>query len=80
MKVLVTYATRLGATAGIAEKIGEVLTQVGLQADVLPVKEVRDLAPYQAVVLGSAVYSFKWRKEAVRFLNANDQLSKVELK
>ncbi len=72
-KILVAYATRLGATAGIAEKIGEVLNQAGVQADVLPVKEVRDLTPYQAAVVGSAVYTFKWRKEAIRFLKANEK-------
>jgi menaquinone-dependent protoporphyrinogen oxidase len=73
MRVLVAYATRFGATAEIAEKIGQTLNQVGLQTDVLPVKDVRDLTPYQAIVLGSAVYSFKWRKEAVRFLRTNEK-------
>ena len=73
MRVLVTYATKYGATAGIAEKIGEVLNQAGLQTDVLPVKQVSDLSPYQAVVLGSAVYIGSWRKEAARFLKANEK-------
>jgi menaquinone-dependent protoporphyrinogen oxidase len=71
-KVLVAYATKHGATAEIAEKIGEVLRQRGLEADVLPVQEVKDLAPYPAVILGSAVYVGQWRKEAVEFLEANE--------
>jgi menaquinone-dependent protoporphyrinogen oxidase len=54
--ILVTYASKNGATAEIAEKIGEALRHAGLQADVLPVSGVRDLNPYQAVILGSAVY------------------------
>jgi menaquinone-dependent protoporphyrinogen oxidase len=74
MKVLVAYATKYGATAEVAEKIGEVLTQAGLQTDVLPVKEVRDLTPYQAVILGSAVYIGQWRKQAVKFLEASEQV------
>ncbi len=73
MKVLVTYATKHGATAEIAEKIGEVLTAEGLEADVLPVKQVGDLAPYTALILGSAVYVGRWRKEAVKFLEANEE-------
>ena len=73
LQVLVTYATKYGATAEIAEKIGEVLRQEGLAADVLPVKQVKDLAPYTAVILGSAVYIGRWRKEAVKFLETNEQ-------
>ncbi len=70
-KVLVAYASKHGATAEIAEKIGEVLARSGLEADVQPVKKVKDLAPYQAVILGSAVYIGMWRKDAVRFVKAN---------
>ena len=70
-QVLVAYATKYGATQGIAEKIGEVLQQAGLPAQVLPTDQVGDLSAYQAVVLGSAVYAGQWRKEAVKFLEAN---------
>lgn len=68
-KILVTYASKYGATREIAEKIGDVLRQTGLQTDVLPVDGVRDVNPYQAVILGSAIYIGKWPKEAVRFLH-----------
>ncbi|MBN1220058.1 MAG: flavodoxin domain-containing protein [Anaerolineae bacterium] len=74
IQVLVAYATKYGATAEIAEKIGEVLRQAGLQTDVLPAARVKDLTPYQAVVLGSAVYIGKWRKEAAKFLQANEKM------
>ena len=69
-KVLVAYATKYGATAGIAERIGQVLQEAGLPTDVLPAGRVRDLKPDRAVVLGSAVYMFHWRKEAARLLKA----------
>ena len=71
-QVLVAYATKYGATTEIAEKIGQVLREAGLQADVLPAAKVDDLGPYQAVVLGSAVYAGQWRKEAVTFLEAHE--------
>lgn len=70
--VLIAYATKYGATAEIAEKIGQVLKQATLHADVLPVERVSVLTPYTAVVLGSAVYAGQWRKEAVKFLEANE--------
>jgi menaquinone-dependent protoporphyrinogen oxidase len=72
-QVLVAYATKYGATAEIAEKIGQVLRQAGLRTDVLPANRVSDLTPYQAVVLGSAVYIGQWRKEAATFLKANEK-------
>jgi len=71
-QVLVAYATKYGATAEIAEKIGAVLRQADLSADVLPADRVGDLSAYEAVVLGSAVYIGQWRRQAVRFLQANE--------
>jgi menaquinone-dependent protoporphyrinogen oxidase len=71
-QVLVAYATKYGATAEIAERIGQVLRQAGLPTDVQPADRVSDLRSYKAVVLGSAVYIGRWRKEAVKFLKANE--------
>ena len=72
-QVLVVYASKYGATAEIAEKIAQVLRQAGLRTDVSPAGRIRDLTPYQAVVLGSAVYIGKWLKEAEKFLRANEK-------
>ena len=55
-KILVAYASKYGATAEIAEKISTVLNEAGLSTSVSSVKEVRGLASYDAVILGSAVY------------------------
>lgn len=71
-RVLVTYATKHGATGEIAEKIGEVLREAGLPTDVAPTYQVGDVTPYAAVVLGSAVYIGRWRKQAVKFLQDNE--------
>lgn len=73
-KVLVAYASKYGATKEIAEKIGLVLKEAGLDADVLPAGRVENMDPYQAVVLGSAVYIGGWRKEAARFLKTNEKM------
>ena len=74
MNILITYASKYGATQEIAEKIGEVIRQAGLQADILPIGSIQDLTPYEAVILGSAVYIGKWLKEAERFLQANEKI------
>ena len=72
-QVLVAYASKYGATQEIAEEIGQVFSHAGLSTDVLPIKLVSDLSRYQALIIGSAVYIGKWRKEAVRFLKANEK-------
>ena len=77
-RVLVAYATKYGATAEIARKIGEVLRQSGLPTDVKPASKVLDVEAYDAVVLGSAVYIGKWRKQAVKFLEAyQEELAEI---
>ena len=72
--ILVTYASKHGATAEIAKKIGETLTQAGFQTALADAKTIRDLSPYWAIVLGSAVYYGVWRKDAVKLLKANQQV------
>ena len=67
-KVLLAYASRYGSTAGIAEKIADVLRAAGHEVDLRPVGQVGGLDSYSAVILGSAVYYGSWRKEAEKFL------------
>ncbi len=54
-RVLVAYGSRAGSTAEVAQFIGEQLCAAGLAAEVRPAKEVRDVAGYAAVVMGSGV-------------------------
>jgi menaquinone-dependent protoporphyrinogen oxidase len=67
-KILVTYASPAGSTAGVAEAIGKTLTENGAQVEVLPMKDVKDLTPYWAVVAGSAIRGAKWLPEALQFM------------
>jgi menaquinone-dependent protoporphyrinogen oxidase len=70
-RILVTYASRAGATAGVAEAIGQTLIDGGASVDVRPVQEVHDLGPYSAVVVGSAIQGGAWLPEAVQFLQTH---------
>ena len=73
-KVLVAYASKYGATEEIAEKIGDRLGEAGFDVDVAPADQVAGLESYEAVILGSGVYIFRWRKEAARFLKSNEKI------
>lgn len=66
--VLVTYASRYGATCEVAEAIASSLRAEDLQVEAAPMDEVRSLRPYGAVVLGAALYLHRWPGTARRFL------------
>jgi len=71
VKVLVTYGTKYGATAEIAEKIAEVIEKAGNTVDVMDVNHVDGIGDYHTVILGSAVYMGQWRREMVKFIDRN---------
>ncbi len=68
MKVLVAYATRHGATRGIAERIADRLRADGLDAVAHAVGEVHDVHTYDAFVVGAAAYMFHWLGDATKFV------------
>lgn len=70
-KILVTYASRAGSTAGVAEAIGKTLAESGAQVDVLAMQTVKDLTPYGAVVAGSAIQNKQWLLEAMQFMQTH---------
>jgi menaquinone-dependent protoporphyrinogen oxidase len=70
-RILVTYASKTGATVGVAEAIGKTLSASGIAVDVRPIKSVNDLGPYHAIVVGSAINGGEWLPEAMQFIRAH---------
>lgn len=66
--VLVAYATRYGSTQEVAEAVAATLRERGLAVDIQPMRDVRTLDQYRAVVLGAPLYMFHWHKDALHFL------------
>lgn len=73
MSILVAYATKYGATQGIAERIAATLKAQGLTVDLAPVSAVKDITAYNAFVIGSAAYMGSWLKEAGEFVRKNQR-------
>ena len=69
MTVLVTAASKHGATHEIAEEIARVLDEHGVSTELLDIDEVTDLSSYEAYVVGSGIYLGNWLKNARRFLD-----------
>jgi menaquinone-dependent protoporphyrinogen oxidase len=67
MNVLVAVASKHGATGKIGEKIAQVLADRGLHVERFLPDEVPSVEPYDAVILGSAVYAGHWLDPARRF-------------
>ena len=64
MKILVTAATKHGATGETAQAVADTLRDQGLDPTVLEPERVGTVDGYDAVVLGSAVYAGHWLKPA----------------
>lgn len=69
MTVLVAYASRHGATEGIATRIAERIADVGTAVDLRQVDAVGSLDAYDAMVFGAPVYDQSWPPEADRFVD-----------
>ena len=66
-RILVAYATFAGSTAEVARAVGEEIARSGLQVDVLPLGEVKDLEAYAGVVVGGPMI-MGWHRAALGFL------------
>ncbi len=66
--ILVAYATRYGSTQEVAEAVASTLRERGLAVDIQPMRDVRSLEQYRAVVLGAPLYIFHWHEDALQFL------------
>ena len=71
MRVLVAYASKHGATRGIAERIGTQIQSAAVEVVMLDLGQHAAAPSADAVIVGSAVYMGRWMKEATEFVRAN---------
>lgn len=72
MKVLVTVASKHGATTEIGQVIEASIRSTGLDVELKDVAEVTTLSPYDAAVIGSGVYSGHWMRLAREFVEVHE--------
>lgn len=71
MRVLITAASRHGATHEIADVIAAGLERRGVEAEVQRTEELTSLDGYDAFVIGSAVYVGRWLDTARELVESN---------
>lgn len=72
IKILLAYASKYGSTQEVAEKVALTLRERGLAVDLQPMRKVRTLEGYAAVVLGTPIYYGALHKDAVNFLTKSE--------
>jgi menaquinone-dependent protoporphyrinogen oxidase len=70
-KALIVYGTRYGATESTSEEIARVLQGEGLEVKVVNAKKekVKDISPYDLIIVGSGMQMAKWTGEPENFLD-----------
>jgi menaquinone-dependent protoporphyrinogen oxidase len=74
VKVLVAVGSRLGSTAAIAERIGGVLRDSGVEVSVQPAAVAGPVDDYDAFVIGGGTYGGRWHADAVAFIRRHAEL------
>lgn len=74
MKILVTYAVSAGPSAGVADRIARVMTDLGVEVTLLPMTAVTTVKGFSAVIAGSIERSGGWVPEAMEFVRRNQAL------
>lgn len=68
MKVLIGVSSKYGATREIAERIARAIEAEGIDATVIDASRDAGIPPFDAAVLGSAVYMGHWMKPVREFI------------
>jgi menaquinone-dependent protoporphyrinogen oxidase len=66
--ILVAYATKHGSTREVAAAIADSLRSRGFDVEFEPAADVRDVGRYAGVVVGGALYTGRWHRDAIGLL------------
>lgn len=67
--ILILYASFHGSTAQIAEFMGKILNEGGIEASVKSINDDFDFTAYRGVIMGAPIHRGEWMDEAIEFVN-----------
>ncbi|MBI9032620.1 flavodoxin domain-containing protein [bacterium] len=76
VKILVVYASEAGSTAEVATYIKKQIEEEKYEVVLSNVKEVDSVNDYDIIFVGSPIYVGKWKKEATKFIETNQEILK----
>jgi menaquinone-dependent protoporphyrinogen oxidase len=69
LSILIAYVTKYGSTQEVAEAVAAALRESGQTVVVRPLRDVKSLDGFDAVIVGAALYMYHLNKDALRFLS-----------
>ena len=78
MKMLVAVSSKHGSTREIAGSIAETIRETGIEVSVVDAEEVESVAPYDAVIIGSALHMGRWMGPARELVNRSADLLRTK--
>ncbi len=69
MKMLVAVSSKHGSTREIAGSIAATIRDAGIEVEVAEAQDVGSVTPYDAVIIGSALYMGRWMGPARELVN-----------
>ena len=69
MRVLVTWGSRHGGTAGIARLVAAALEDAGVDVSLRPARDIDHFDGFDAAIIGGALYGNRWHRDARRFVH-----------
>ncbi len=69
--VLIAYSTKTGTTEEIAKTMATQLLGLGIESDVKKIGEIRNIEPYNCIIIGAPVQGMKWHPDALDFVQTH---------
>ena len=73
MKILVATGSKYGSTREIGGALEAELAEQGFDVEYMDAMDVRVVTPYDAIIVGSAVYGGLWRRDASDLIKHHKQ-------